>query len=112
MLDYERVLEEKDQKRRIDIVLTDAYGEYEQHEAFCCYLEEYISFPFKAVLRDEKDPEIFTVLGFRPMRSHYIVFEIKIKGVRSRIPITEITPIEKDTVNSIVIEDYLRYAGA
>jgi len=111
MLDYENVLEENDQKRRIEIVLTDAYGEHEQQEAFCCYLEDHVSFPFKAILRDEKKPEIFTVLRFRSMNHYCIVCEVDINGTRSRVPLTEIVPVERDSTNYIVIGDYLHYMG-
>jgi len=109
MLDYEDVLKEKDQEKRIEIVLTDAYGEDEQQIAFCTYIEDYISFPFNARIRNEEHSEIFTVLGFTSVTLHRVICEIDLNGSKSRIPLTEIEPIEKDTVNFIVIDDYIRF---
>jgi len=109
MTEYEDVLNEKEQERRIEIVLIDTYGEIEQQEAFCCYLSDYISFPFKAKIRDEKDSEIFMVLGFTSVEPHRVVCKIEIGGKKSRMPLTEIEPIEKDSPNNLVIEDYLKF---
>jgi len=109
MTEYEDVLTEKDQEKRIDIVLTDAYDEYEQQLAFCCYVEDYITFPFKARIRDDKNSEIFTVLGFTSVTPHRVVCEINLKGTISRMPLTEIEPIEKNSSNYIVIDDYLKF---
>ena len=109
MTEYEDVLTEKDQEKRIDIVLTDAYDEYEQQIAFCCYVEDYITFPFKARIRDDKNSEIFTVLGFTSVTPHRVVCEIDLKGTISRMPLTEIEPIEKNSSNYIVIDDYLKF---
>ena len=109
MAEYENILTEKDQEKRIDIVLTDAYDEYEQQIAFYTYLEDYITFPFKAKIIDEKDSELFTVLGFMSIEPHRVVCEIDLKGIKSRMPLTEIEPIEKNSSNSIVIGDYLKF---
>lgn len=109
MAEYENILTEKDQEKRIEIVLTDAYGEDEQQTAFCCYLGDHITFPFEAKIRDEKDSELFTVLGFSSIEPHRVVCEIDIKGMKSRMPLTEIEPIEKNSSNSIVIGDYLKF---
>ena len=111
MTEYEDVLNEKEQERRIEIVLMDAYGEYEQQEAFCCYLSDYISFPFKAKIRDEKNSEIFTVLGFTSVEPHRVVCKIEIGGKKSRMPLTEMEPIKKVSHNYIVIGDYLKFLG-
>ena len=111
VLDYENVLDERDQKKRIEIVLTDTYNEYEQQSAFCCYIEDHISFPFKARIRGERKSEIFTVLGFTSVEPHRVVCKINLNGSKSRMPLTEIDPIEKDSVNSIVIDDYLEFLG-
>jgi hypothetical protein len=111
MTEYEDVLKEKDREKRIEIVLTDAYGEYEQQSAFCSYLSDYISFPFKAKIRGEKKSEIFTVLGFTSVEPHRVVCKIEIGGKKSRIPLTEIKPINKDSPNNMVIEDYLKFLG-
>jgi len=109
MTKYENVLAEKDQEKRIDIVLTDAYDEYEQQIAFCCYLEDHITFPFNARIRDDKDSEIFTVLGFTSVTPHRVVCEIDLKSTLSRIPISEIEPIDKNSSNYMVIDDYLKF---
>ena len=109
MAEYENILTEKDQEKRIEIVLTDAYGEDEQQTAFYTYLEDYITFPFKAKIRDEKDSELFTVLEFISIEPHRVVCEIDLKGIKSRMPLTEIEPIEKNSSNSIVIGDYLKF---
>ena len=109
MAEYEDVLTEKDPEKRIEIVLTDAYDEYEQQIAFCCYLEDYITFPFKARIRDDKNSEIFTVLGFTSVTPHRVVCEIDLKGIISRMPLSEIEPIEKNSSNYIVIDDYLKF---
>ena len=109
MLDYENVLNEKDQEKRIEIVLIDAYSEYEQHVAFCCYREDYISFPFKARFREEKYSEVFTVLGFTSVEPYRVILKIDINGSKARTPLTEIVPIDKDSTNYVVINDYLRF---
>ena len=111
MDEYDNVLKEKDQEKRIDIVLTDAYGEDEQQAAFCCYLDDYTSFPFKAKIRDESNSKIFTVLRFTSITPHRVVCEVDIDGTKSRMPITEIEPIKKDSPNEIVISDYLKFIG-
>ena len=109
MTEYENVLAEKDQEKRINIVLTDAYDEYEQQIAFCCYLEDHITFPFKARIRDIKDSETFTVLGFTSVTPHRVVCEIDLKGTPSRMPLSEIEPIDKNSSNHMVIDDYLKF---
>jgi len=111
MTEYEDVLKEKDQEKRIEIILMDTYEEIEQQEAFCCYLSDYISFPFKARIRGEKKSEIFTVLGFTSVEPHRVVCKIEIGDKKSRMPLTEIEPIKKDSPNNIVIEDYLKFLG-
>ena len=109
MTEYENVLAEKDQEKRIDIVLTDAYDEDERQIAFCCYLEDHITFPFKARIRDDKDSETFTVLGFISVTPHRVVCEIDLKGTLSRMPLSEIEPIDKNSSNHMVIDDYLKF---
>lgn len=111
MDDFENVLKQKNRQKRIDIVLTDAYGDYEQDEAFCCYLEEYISFPFKAKIRGRKKSVVFTVLKFTSVTPHRIVCEVDINGVKSRMPLTEIEPLEKRSPNEMVISDFLEFIG-
>ena len=111
MDEYDNVLKEKDQEKRIEMVLTDAYGEDEQEEAFCCYLGDHISFPFKAKIRGESDSKIFMVLRFTSITPHRAVCEIDIDGIKSRIPITEIEPMEEDSPNETVISDYLKFIG-
>ena len=109
MTEYENVLAKKDQEKRIDIVLTDAYDEDERQIAFCCYLEDHITFPFNARIRDDKDSETFTVLGFTSLTPHRVVCEIDLKGTLSRMPLSEIEPLEKNSSNSTVINDYLHF---
>ena len=111
MGDFENVLDETDRGRRIEIVLTDAYGEDEQQNAFCCYLEDYMSFPFRARIRDEEDSGEMTVLGFTSVRPHRVVCRVDPDSSKTLIPLTEIEPIEEDSVNSIVIGDYLEFLG-
>jgi len=111
MVDYENVLEEKDREKRIEIILTDSYNEFEQDEAFCCYLEDYIALPFKARIRGDKKSEVFTVLGFTSITPQRIVCEIDMKGTTSRMPLTEIEPTDKQSTNALVISDYLTYIG-
>lgn len=111
MVDYENVLDEMDRTRRIEIVLTDAYGEDERQDAFCCYLEDHMSFPFRARIRDGEGLGEMTVLGFTSVRPHRVVCKTDINGFKSRTPLTEIEPIEEDSVNSIVIGDYLEFLG-
>jgi len=111
MIDYQNVLAEKNREKRIGIVLTDSYGEDEQDIAFCCYLEDYIMFPFKARIRGQKKSDIFTVLKFTSVTPRRIVCEIDLKGTTSRMPITEIEPIDKKSANAVVIGDYLTYIG-
>jgi len=109
MIDYENVLAEKNREKRIEIVLTDSYGEDEQDIAFCCYLEDYITFPFKAQIRERKKSDIFTVLGFTSVTPRRVVCEIDLKGITSLMPLTEIEPIEKNSSNHMVIDDYLKF---
>lgn len=111
MIDYENVLAEKNREKRIEIVLTDSYGKDEQDIAFCCYLEDYITFPFKARIRGRKKSDVFTVFGFTSITPRRIVCEIDLKGATSRMPLTEIEPIEKKSTNAVVIGDYLTYIG-
>jgi hypothetical protein len=111
MVEYENVLDEKDRMRRIEIVLTDVYDEDERQHAFCCYIEDYMSFPFRARIRDEEGPGEITVLGFTSVRPHRVVCRTDINGFEARMPLTEIEPIEEDSVNSIVIGDYLEFLG-
>ena len=93
------------------MVLTDAYGEYEQQTALCCYLEDHMSFPFRARIRDVDDPEVLTVLGFTSVRPHRVVCRVDLNGSETRMPLTEIEPIKEDSANSIVIGDYLEFLG-
>lgn len=111
MAGFENVLEERNQQKRIEIVLTDAYGEYEQMEAFLCYLDEYLSFPFQATIKNEPISVEFTVLGFTSLEPNRVVCKIKINGVISRTPLTEIEPIEQTNHNFLIISDYLVFLG-
>jgi hypothetical protein len=112
MKDYEDVLDETDRRRRIEIVLTDAYGEDERQAAFCCYLEDHMSFPFRARMRDGEGSGVVTGLGFTTVRPHRFVCRVDLDGAETRMPLTEIEPVEGDSVNSIVIGDYLEFLGA
>jgi len=111
MIDYENVLAEKNRDKRIEIVLTDSYGRDEQDIAFCCYLEDYITFPFRARIRGRKKTDAFTVLGFTSVTPQRVVCEIDLKGITSRMPLNEIEPIDKHSTNALVIGDYLTYIG-
>lgn len=111
MVDYENVLTEKNREKRIKLVLTDSYGTDEQDIAFCCYLEDYITFPFKARIRGRKKSDIFTILGFTSVTPRRVVCEIDLNGTTSLMPLSEIEPIEKKSTNTVVIGDYLTYIG-
>jgi hypothetical protein len=111
MIDYENVLAEKNQEKRIEIILTDSYGEDEQDIAFCCYLEDYIIFPFKARIRGRKKSDVFTVHRFTSVTPQRIVCKIDLNGTTSLMPLTEIEPTDKKSTNAIVIGDYLTYIG-
>lgn len=110
MKEYEDVLKEKDQDKRIRIVLTDSYGEEEMQMAFCCYLEDHIKFPFEAKMREDKKSKKFKVLRFTAIVPHRVVCEIEFEeGIKSRMPLTEIEPLDKKSSNNIVINDYLKF---
>ena len=109
MIGYENVLKEKNQDKRIEIVLTDSYDGYEQQSAICCYLEEYIKFPFKAKMRGEKNSKVFTVLRFTSIEPHRVVCKVDLDGNKIRVPLTEIEPLDKKSGNGTVISDFLRF---
>lgn len=109
-MEYEDILKEKDQDKRIEIVLIDCYSEDEMQAAFCCYLEDYIKFPFEAKIRKNRSSRTFNVLRFTSVTPHRIVCEIKFgEGIKSRMPLTEIEPVDKNSSNNIVINDYLKF---
>ena len=110
MKEYENILDEMDQDKRIEIILTDAYSEDEIQTAFYCYLEDYIKFPFEAKIKNEKNSKNFKVLRFTSIVSHRVVCEIEFEeGIRSRMPLTEIEPLDKKSSNNTVINDYLKF---
>lgn len=110
MKEYEDVLKEKDQDKRIEIVLTNSYGGDEMQSAFCCYLEDYIKFPLGAKIRKDRKSKKFRVLRFTSIVPHRVVCEIEFEGeIKSRIPITEIEPLDRESSNNIVINDYLKF---
>ena len=110
MKEYDDVLKEKNQNKRIEIVLTDAYREDEMQSAFCCYLEDNIKFPFEAKIRGDKKSKRFTVLRFTSLTPHRIVCEIEFEErIKSRMPLTEIELMDKKSPNNIVISDYLKF---
>lgn len=110
MAEYENILDEPDQDKRIEIVLTDAYGEDEMQTAFCCYLEDYIKFPFEAKIRKDRKSRKFKVLRFTSIVPHRVVCEIEFEGgIKSRMSLTEIEPLDKESSNNIVISDYLKF---
>ena len=110
MKEYENILDEMDQDKRIEIILTDAYGEDEIQTAFCCYLEDYIKFPFEAKIKNEKNSKNFKVLRFTSIVPHRVVCEIEFEdGIKSRMPLTEIEPLDKKSSNNTVINDYLKF---
>ena len=107
----ENILNERNRTNRIELVLTDAYDEDEQDEAFCCYLGDYIKFPFMAKFRGTKNSEIFKVLKFTSLTPHRVICESKFCGKLIRTSLSEIEPISKNSDNSTIIEDYLSYIG-
>ena len=110
MKEYKEVLKEKDQDKRIEIVLTDSYGDDEMQTAFCCYLEDYIKFPFEAKIRNDRDSKKFKVLRFTSIVPQRVVCEIEFdEGTKSRMPLTEIEPLDKKSANNIIIGDYLKF---
>lgn len=109
MVDYENVLSESDREKRIEIILIDAYGEDEQDIAFCCYLEDYLSFPFEARIRNLSSSASFIVLGFSSVVPHLIVCDINLNETKSKMPITEIEPVDKHSSNNMIIDDYLHF---
>lgn len=57
MVDYENVLEENDREKRIEIILTDSYNEFEQDEASAAILKITLPSPLKhesAVTKNQK----------------------------------------------------------
>jgi len=111
MIEYENILSELNGEKRIEIILIDAYGEDEQQIAFCCYLEDYLSFPFKARIRNQKNSVCFSVLGFTSVVPHRVVCNIDLNGTSSRMPITEIEPVDEQSINTMVIDDYICFLG-
>lgn len=110
MAEYENILDELDQDKRIEIVLTDAHGEDEIQTAFCCYLEDYIKFPFEAKIRKDRNSKKFRALRFTSIVPHRVVCEIEFEeGIKSRMPLTEIEPLDRESSNNIVINDYLKF---
>ena len=101
-MEYEDILKEKDQEKRFEMILTDVYGEDEIQQAFCCYIEDYISFPFEAKIREEKDSKKFKVLRFTSITPHRVVCEVEYEGrIKSRMPLIEIKPADKGSSNNI-----------
>jgi len=70
----------------------------------------YIKFPFEAKIKNEKNSKNFKVLRFTSIVSHRVVCEIEFEeGIRSRMPLTEIEPLDKKSSNNTVINDYLKF---
>ncbi len=107
----------KDEAReeRIDMeIVVDAYGEEERAIGWHCYLQDSITFPFKAecITMRKTSPlrqgDKVNVLEMSPEEActKEIFVQIKWKGREMGIPLAQLKPIEVDHQTLEAVEDW------
>jgi calcium binding protein len=122
-LDWDRIAAEPDRERRLESILTDAYGENEQLWAFYSYWEENAEFPFEAVPRSEvlsvdddgidtmPDPEALEVVKVSDASETRGVLCQVMRGDKVRqMPISDLVPL--DPHNRRIWGDYVAWADS
>ncbi|MEW6227388.1 MAG: calcium-binding protein [Bacillota bacterium] len=106
--------DEAREKRIIDEIIVDAYNEEERALAWYYYLEEKVSFPFKARCVSERRTsplavgEEVNVLGMAPeddcFREMFVMIEWH--GRSLGVPLSQLKPIDVDDETRMAIEDW------
>lgn len=107
---YDEVIEE-----RIEVeIVVDAYGEYERAMAWCCHLEDKLTFPFKAktCVSIASSPlivgEIVTVTGMADslVCEHDMLVTISWQRRSLAVPLKQLAAIRADEDTAQAISDW------
>jgi hypothetical protein len=106
----------KEREERIDMeIVIDAYGESERYSGWSCYLEDHLSFPFKAKciksrsVSPLKKGEQVTVLGLLDDSSgNFSEMTVKIRwqGRMMGVPLAQLVGVDVDEDTEEAIADW------
>ena len=116
----EKIAIDPAREERIDYeIVVDAYDEYERSEGWYAYLDDTLTFPFRAKVIQElgrsplQNDEIVTVLNMANMEdcesSMYV--EVDWKGRTFAAPLEQLYPIEGDEKTIEAVEDWHYWIG-
>ena len=105
---YDEIKDQKTREERYESATIDCYGEDELLSGICMYAEEYLKFPFNAKIKDCGDT-IFEIT----VASHQTAMLIQessrfaeAEGIKTKVPLSEIIPVNPSERNKMIIEDY------
>lgn len=103
----------EEQERRVDEFLRNCGGEddLEIEEAWQNYLEDYLQFPFEAEIVDDPGPlKVGDVIKVASIEGIFDLYGIVVRARMGRkqysFPLCLIEPIEKESQNYQLIDDY------
>lgn len=108
--------EDKVREERIDMeIVVDAYDEVERAMGWYCYMENQLTFPFKAVCRAAraisplKPVREVQVTGMAPSEEceNELFVTIRWKGDELAIPLAQLQPVRADEATREAVEDWL-----
>jgi hypothetical protein len=113
---------DKDQEREDRIyneAIVDCYDEYEQAAGWHCYLEDRLTFPFKAkcvkvrTMSPLKLDEIVEVMNMADQDDclHEMFAIIRFMDRRLAVPLAQLQPIDADESTTEAIEDWHYWVG-
>jgi hypothetical protein len=102
------------EERIVMEIIVDAYGPEEQAMGWYCYLDDKLSFPFKArcIVARRISPlkvgEEVEVVGMAPEDEcrHEMFVEINWSGRSLAVPLAQIEPLEPDDETDEAVEDW------
>ena len=110
MIEIEDIPTLPDQRRRIEEVTVDCYGQLEELSGFGVYLTDTMQFPFKATWRDPDEPghaEAITVLGVADVDDRRgVLLQVRRGDVERRIVAEQVWATDENSANAIVLDDY------
>lgn len=104
---YDDIKDLKTRKERYEWAITDCWGYWEQLSGICLYAEKCLEFPFKAKIKGCGN-RIFKITGLASdcdVNTRVLCFA-EVNNVKTKVPLSEIIPLNPSKRNKMIIMDY------
>lgn len=99
-----------DREKRIEEIIVDCYGQFEELSGFGVYLADAMQFPFEATWRDPDEPghtEAITVLGVADVDDRRgVLLKVQRGDTERRVVAEQVWAKDAVGTNAIVLDDY------